>query len=310
MKECDRFEKTIRAYVSGDQLFEELQPMLEHCRSCVECRQILELHQDLTDLGAAIEVPDASEFEAVRERVLNEAARRGQGRRTRRWGWQLSAPFGLRPVAVGALALLVFAVGLVAGRHFSDSTAGEIDSLMADISNDAVSNRKLIDVENSPYTYSDVSFRRLDDDRVALAFDVSTHVELTEPMGSEVVKEVLVHSLLNPSNTGSRLKAISYAAELMDPKVKQALIFAMRRDGNLAVRLKAMSILSDQPADLEVESAVLAALRGDESVQMRLEALDYLASRSFDHDLLRRTVEEAETSDDAALLVRLAEYER
>ena len=43
---------------------------------------------------------------------------------------------------------------------------------------------------------------------------------------------------------------------------------------------------------------------------MRLQALDYLASRSFDHDLLRRTVEEAETSDDAALLVRLAEYER
>ena len=54
---------------------------------------------------------------------------------------------------------------------------------------------------------------------------------------------------------------------------------------------------------------MLDTLREDESVRMRLLALDYLASRSFDPEILRRTVEESATDADAALMVRLASYD-
>jgi hypothetical protein len=176
------------------------------------------------------------------------------------------------------------------------------------MSAEAASNRTLVDVEDSRFTYSNVTFRRLEEGRVSLDFDVTTHVRLVEPERSQLVQDVLVHALLNPTSTGTRLKAISYAAGAMEPKIEEALIFAMRRDENLAVRLKALSILKDAPPNEEIETALLETLREDPAVQMRLEALDCLADRQVDPDLLRRVVEEQPSEADAALLVRLASY--
>jgi len=90
--------------------------------------------------------------------------------------------------------------------------------------------------------------------------------------------------------------------------VKEALVFAVRRDESLAVRLKALSILKAAPPDAEIEAALLETLREDPAVQMRLEALDCLAGRQVDPELLRRVVQEQPSEDDAAVLVRLASY--
>ena len=56
-----------------------------------------------------------------------------------------------------------------------------------EINAEAVANRNLSDVEDSPYTYSNVSFRRLNGDQVALGFDVTRHMEVVEPAGSDLV---------------------------------------------------------------------------------------------------------------------------
>jgi hypothetical protein len=149
----------------------------------------------------------------------------------------------------------------------------------------------------------------MDRGRVALDFDVTTHVSVVEPERSELVKEVLVHSLMNRSHTGSRLKAISYAAAVLEPKVRDSLIIALHHDPNLAVRRRALEILGRRIADSSIESAVLQTLVEDESVQMRLEALDYLATDRSETDSIRRTIEQIEDDSYAALMVRLAEYE-
>ena len=187
---------------------------------------------------------------------------------------------------------------------------GMMNRLVSAIGNEAASNANLADVEDSRFTYSNVSFRPVNGNRVVLEFDLTTHVRTEEPLESELLREALVQTLLNPSGTGTRLKAISFAARTMEPKVRQALIFAMRNDDNLAVRQKALQILGAQPAHPEVDAAVLATLRDDESVRMRMEALDFLAARSVDHELLRRTILERESSSDEALMVQLADYRR
>jgi hypothetical protein len=309
VSECDRFERVIRSHISGENVAGEWSTLIEHCRDCPDCHRLLALHAELSDLGAEfVELEDAG-LDVVRARVMERVARGDAATAERRWlSWIPLAP-ALRPLAAGALALLVFVSGVLIGSGASWLEDSDSDPLLSGISADAASNRRLNDVENSPYTYSNVSFRRVDEDRVALSFDVTTHVQTVEPVRSELVKEVLVHSLLNPSHTGSRLKAISYAAEVMDPKVRDALLFAMRRDQNLAVRQKALEILGRVPADPAVEAAVLETLREDESVRMRLLALDFLASRSFDPEVLRRTVGESVADTDAALMVRLADYD-
>ena len=316
MSDCERHEAILQAYVAGDLSETELGPLIAHCRTCKECRRLLELHRDLVGLASRAPEPAEAELDALRTRVLNDVARReqaGSPRRARSW-LGLSGPF-VRAVAALAAAVLIFVIGAYAGRIGSgpghrNGAAGLSDRLVRAIDADAVSNVDLADVEDSRFTYSNVSFHPLDGGRVALDFDVTTHVRLVEEARSEVVRDVLVQSLVNPSTTGARLKAMSYAAGAMEPKVREALIFALHRDESLAVRLKALEILSDHVSEPEVENAVLATLRDDASVQMRLLALEYLAEHSVDRERLRRAIEETKRPGDEALKVRLAEYER
>jgi hypothetical protein len=308
MKDCERFERTIEAYVAGEPVADDLAPLVEHCRECPECRALMDLHREMADLGSRFEELEEPDFDALRARVLEQVARKrlkssGKGI----WASFLT-PFSMQPVTAAALMVAIFFVGIVAGQIHWDSAAAESSRLLNEINNEAATNRSLGDVADSPYTYSNVTFRRVGGGEVALGFDVTRHVDIVEPVESTLVKEVLVHSLLNPTNTGSRLKAVSFASDVMEPKVMQALVFAMHKDENLAVRLKALSILGAQPTHPDVDAAVLATLREDESVQMRMEALDYLAARSVDRELLRRTIRARDDVGDPALMVRLAEY--
>jgi hypothetical protein len=328
VSDCERFEPTIRAYVAGDLHDTELGPLLAHCRNCKDCRHLLELHRDLIGLASHAPEPNGADFDALHARVLGAVDRQDRTSRSERVesparaiAWYLPAGNFTRAAAALAAAVLLFVVGLSTGRFLSERSVtpgngsatngngGITSRLIKAMNADATSNRQLADVENSRFTYSNVSFRRLDGDRVGLDFDVTTHVQLVEPAQSEIVREILVHSLLNPSTTGTRLKAMSYAAGVMEPKVREALIYAMRRDENLAVRIKALTTLSDQLADPEVEAALLATLRDDEAVQMRLLALDYLAAQSVDGDRIREVIERSERPGDEALMVRLADYD-
>jgi hypothetical protein len=236
----------------------------------------------------------------------------GGGRDSR--GAGRGARLTLRPATAAAAAVLLFVTGFAAARLRFDGTAGRPgELLLREITSDAAANRSLVDVEDSPFIYSDVTLRTLPDGRVALDFDVTRHVNTIEAAGSPLAQDVLAQALLNPSHAGSRLKAIELAAGTMSPKVRDALVFALHHDDNLAVRLKALSILREQPgADPVIETAVLATLRHDESVQMRLEALDFLATLRLDPEAIRRVIDIEETDDPAAaaLLVRLGEYER
>jgi hypothetical protein len=100
------------------------------------------------------------------------------------------------------------------------------------------------------------------------------------------------------------------SAENLEPKLKEALVLAMRNDQSLAVRLEALSILSPRLTDPDVQTAVLATLRDDESVQMRLLALDALAAHSVDRRRLREAIREKERPGDEALMVRLAQFDK
>jgi hypothetical protein len=308
MKDCDRFERIIQTYIAGEPVADDLEPLVAHCKECSDCRALMAVHRDLAELGARFDELEEPDYHALRARVLEQVARsRMKGARSGLWA-SFFSPFSLQPVTAAALLVAIFFVGIVAGKmQWGPGSAGT-DRLLDSMNSEAVANRDLGDITDSPYAYSNVTFRRVNGDRVSLGFDVTRHVSVVEPVQSALVKEVLAQSLMNPANTGARLKAVSFAADVMDPKVMEALIFAMRNDENLAVRLRALSILNAQPAHPEVDAAVLATLRDDESVRMRMEALDYLEARSVDQELLRRTIQERENVGDPALMLRLADY--
>ena len=317
MSDCERFEPTLEAYVAGELPEAAIGPLLAHCRACEACRRLLELHRDLSRLAADAPGPDEADLEILRERVVRGIAAAGPAAVVGRAGPAHTVPWGIGSgripwIAIAlAASVLLFVAGLAAGRApWGNPEAALRNRLVAAIRSDAASNHELQDVEDSPFTYSNVSLRRAKGERVALDFDVTTHVQLGEPVKSAVVQDVLAQALLDPSSAGARLRAMELSAENLEPKLKEALLLAMRNDQSLAVRLEALSILSPRLTDPDVQTAVLATLRDDESVQMRLLALDALAAHSVDRRRLREAIREKERPGDEALMVRLAQFDK
>ena len=309
MNECTRFEAALEAHIAGETGLAQARELRAHSERCESCRDPLALHRELEELGEATAEPAEAAFSAMAERVLAQVG--GASRvllpraayRPRAWA-------GRAAIALAA-SVLFFVAGLFSGRALpgrgnGDAGVGVGPRLVAAMGAEAASNHDLADVENSRFTYSNVSLRSAGEGRVGLDFDVTTHVRLVEPVGSELAREVIVQAILDRSSTGARLRALSYAGTSLEPKVREALILSLRSDPSLAVRLKALELLSDHLAQPDVEAAVLATLRDDDSVQMRLLALDSLAAHRVDLDRIRDVIREGEHPSDNALLVRLA----
>lgn len=299
MSACARFETMIERLVALDLEPQDRAALFAHGKECDGCRRLLEIHGDLVAAGAQAPEPDEAELDFVQERIQRELRRR----RDRR---------PLRAAAMAAGLIFPFAAGLFLGRALPARPNGVppssrmIDALHAE----AASNRGLTDVEDSPFNYSNVTLRRVPGDRVAIDFDVTTHVVSVEPRTSPLVHDVLAQSLLNPSSVGERLKAMSFAAGELEPKLEQAMLFSLRRDESVAVRLAALTALVARLDDDDVRSALMAALRDDPSVQVRLAALESLVSHRVDHGRIREAIRERERPGDQALMVRLADLER
>ena len=292
MSDCARYESLIERYLASDLDPKGMSDLLAHAAGCEGCRRLLALHGELERAGSAVPEPDEADLERRQVRVLAGIQRRRALR-------------PLRAAAIAARLILPFGVGVLFGRALPQKTRW-MDALHAEAS----ANRGLSDVEDSPFNYSNVSYRRLGDDRVALDFDVTTHLTTVESKDSPLVREVLVQSLLNPATVGERLKAMSFAAGGLDPKLEKAVLFALRNDESLAVRLAALTILVGRLDDEEVRSALIATLRDDPSVQVRLAALESLASHRVDPKRIREAIRERPEPGNEALVVRLAELEK
>jgi hypothetical protein len=299
VSECARFDAMIERLVASDLSPQDRAALFAHAKECEGCRRLLEIHGELVAAGAQAPEPDEAELDFVQERIQREVRRR----RDRK---------PLRAAAIAAGLIFPFAAGLILGRALPARPDGQIPSsrLIDALHAEAAANRGLTDVEDSPFNYSNVSFRRVPGDRVALDFDVTTHLASVEPRRSPLVRDVLAQSLLNPSSVGERLKAMSFAAGELEPKLEQAVLFSLRRDESVAVRLAALTVLVSRLDDDDVRGAVMAAMRDDPSVQVRLAALESLASHRVDHGRIREAIRERERPGDQALMVRLTELER
>jgi hypothetical protein len=214
--------------------------------------------------------------------------------------------FLMKPeMAVAALTLIV---GFLLGRALPPDAQGSSLNIIKQINLTASENKQLIDVKNSDFRYSNAIIKEIDAENVSLSFDVKTHVNIVRPKTHPVVREVIAQSLLNPSNTGSELKAISFTENIIDRKIKEALIFSLHNAPMQAVRMKAMSSLIKYKADNDVQDAFIRVLKEEESVQMRLTAIDYLQDTNISPDVLWSAVEHSDNKIYSAVLLKAKKY--
>jgi hypothetical protein len=307
MKECKDYREMIQSYIAGEISPSDLDSLYHHCRTCPDCGQLWEVHSNLAAAGEELPDPPEDGLMAMRTNVLAEISRDERARDERagagrtRW-WDLGALLRARPVAALPMAAALVVVSIFAGR-WSASTPETGDSvILREISQQASRQAGLIDYWDTPLSYSNVDARPVEGGNLDLSFNVSRHVRFVTPMDSPVAREVLMHAILEPAAVGARMKAIALAPKVMDPNIREALIFTMHNDPNLAVRMEAMSVMSKSPYDTVIQKAFLATLREDQEVQMRLQALEYLAEKQVNMNTIRRTIEEPELESDTAVL--------
>lgn len=317
MKPCDRLAELaeiVERRLLGEATPAEEDALVEHCRSCAECRSLAAVAADLRDAGTALQ-PDGAGLAEVRRAVLRVARResgRAEGSARRAWqDWRDRLRGWTTSLSAAAAALLALAVSLAffAGWRSGRSAGGDHERVARAVERAALADTSAGDPLDSPFVYSNVRFAPEQDGRLHLGFDVSAHLELDRQAEDPLVAEVATQSLLaGGSPVGSRLRAIDVAARLPGRRVHQALLRVLQDDPSLAVRLRALTALARGPGDPADTPPLLQVLAAEPAIEIRLLVIDYLAERGVDRATLRRAVEPSTGANRSALLVRVARH--
>lgn len=307
MKECKKYEGLLKRLIANEIGDEDTKLLLEHVSQCQDCKAIYEMHGQL--LSSEIDLPEADteDYLKVRQSVIRSI----RGKKTAsdiKWYQYFSDQFlsiFSRPAFTISFSVIALLIGFFLYPLLQSSQGKSDFDLAQQLKFTAQQNTDLQQVENSPYIFSDVRFKNEDGDQVAIGFNVSTHLELIRHKDDPLVKEVLTQAVMNQTSLGNRLQAISYSEEIMDSKIKEALIFTMLNDNNLAVRVKAITSLAKYPSDSKIQDAFLKILKNDQQVQLRLMAIDYLTNNLSNEKNLEKIIKDLNQAKDAGIKYKL-----
>lgn len=305
MKQCKSWEKLIEKLIDGTITENESARLKAHLETCASCRELVQMHHAMENSVLNLPAVNEDEFFRMRQEVLGNIRKKHSA--VINWGllWQHIKLTLAHPAVGYVTAALLF--GILVFSRITDpgvSSAEAEDQLIHSINLAAAQNTSLTEVQNSPYTYRNLSLKDKADGRVQLSFDVSTHIVTEVEQNDPLLHEILAQSLVSNESVGNRLQAIKYSQNVLDAKILQALIYTMLNDQNPAVRLKAMDALMPVKNDQNVREAMLKALKDETMVQMRLLAIDYLTQDQTGRDLVREELKESDIPVNPALLIR------
>lgn len=270
MNSCKEIKPILEKYIVGDISKKEMTVLENHTKQCNSCREMMAIHTYILKEKLSFAELETLRFEKMHQNIFHEIKNKN-GVVIERIISYIRQLFP-RP----AIAVSFATVMLIAGTFIPGLLQDSEQVILGQIKQVAYTNKSFKDVENSPYIFENVKFKTLDGDRVALSFDLVTHLDIVRPTNDPIVKEALAQSLLTSQGIGGRLKAISLSKEVISPKIKETLIYTMLNDQNIAVRFKTMESLQPYKKDQDVQQAFLNVLQKEESVQMRMLAIEYL----------------------------------
>lgn len=315
MSDCRELEPLIDRVQADEASEEERERLLDHLDGCPACAELYAL---LTRMRAGAGVPEPTPHELVRMR-LGVWARIDATTVPRREPTPAWRPGMVRIAWSGLAAAAVFVLGLwLGGRLAPGPGTGDrivglgpgTDAPLRPVS--LVEELRRAAVEPAAgipgLVVSNLRAAEGAGGRVRLSFDAARRVDLELDRRDPLLSELLAQSLLGPTPVGTRLRAIDLAPSELAPRVRQALIAAMRGDENLGVRLAAQERLAAHPHDDEIGGAMLEVLEREPSVQMRLAAIDYLAASGVGAERLARAIDAGEPEGVPAVRVHAGAY--
>jgi len=310
MNRCHRYQDLIESCLADQITSADRADLDEHCTACAECAGQLTVHRNLLELGNEIPLPGQLELRDMREAVLAATGERKPADNNARSRAGFLADLGrlwrTHPLPAGLATAAVLVGAVLLGRGIPQDHSLERALMQQSNGWATVGAASLDEYLDSPFSFANVSVRHQEQERLALSFDVSRHVDMLVAQDSPLAREVLLQAILEPSSLGSRLRAMKVTPQLRDDRLKEALVATMLDDPDPAVRINALAVLAQYPYDQHSQDALIQTLRQDQDVQMRLTALDELARQNVGLETIRNAVGDDDPNGTMALLHQAA----
>ena len=301
MDRCKKYKDLIKSYLLNDLSDYDEKKLKEHITGCTECKKLYTLHQSLQSSLFKPVPPDSEKFTRMRNSVLRIIRAGKDHHKANRYIEFLA---GLKGYALKPAIVFAIVIGFLLGRAIPPDSK----NILQQMSTLADKHVKLIDIQNSPYSYSNISFKEIDKNSISLSFNVTTHIDIVRSKDDPLVKDVLTQALLKPQDVGSSLKTISYTETIIDQKFKDALIFSMHNAPILAVRLKALRGLLNYKYDEDLSQALFQVLKEEDSMQMRLLAIEYLIDNRIEPEKLKKLLSDLDTQKNIPVILKAKQY--
>ena len=150
---------------------------------------------------------------------------------------------------------------------------------------------------------------------VEFTFDAVKQITMKGKIDDPNIQKILAEALLNEKNPGARIRTVSELANqtgaALNPKIKQALITALKFDSNPAVRREALKALLEYPYDNEINDCLLYVLQHDDNSALRIAAINGLASaklsgRNINEETLKVLNQKVKNDDNEYVRIRAA----
>lgn len=218
-----------------------------------------------------------------------------------------------QPALTGAFSLVV---GLLAGYLFFSPGSSSSMNLIGDKNNSDV----------AATTISNVRF--INDSsgagEVAFTFDAIKQVTMKGKLSDPAVQRILAEALVNEKNPGTRIQTVNALANIstkqetlptgksnVNPKVKSALLTALKYDGNPAVRMEALKAMLNFPFDNDINETLLFVLQHDKNSGLRIAAINGLANaaqngETIDPETIKILNQKVKNDDNEYVRIRAA----
>jgi hypothetical protein len=148
---------------------------------------------------------------------------------------------------------------------------------------------------------------------VELTFDAARRFQLAGEMSDPDIQRFLAHALVNEQNAGTRLRAVntirSQTPMENDRFIQKALLAALKRDENPAVRQQALSALQKYTLDEEIRDTLVYVLMHDQNAKLRIEAINtlemaHMAGQPLEEEVLGALQQRLNTDENKYIRLR------
>jgi hypothetical protein len=291
---CDWVQQNICLYLYNELADDARHEVEQHIQRCQDCAAELAAQQEFQAEMNAVpaEEPSASFLASARMR-LQEALETTQ--QNRAWYHRLAfdPTAWLRQVRFSpALAAVLLIVGFGGGLGTMYRALGGFrPPPRTEIQGASIAGITSID-------------RQPNSDKVKINYERMVPDSVEGPVSDAQIKELLAFAAKNNNNNpGVRLDVVdALNSQPDDPRVREALTYALRYDSNPGVRLKVLDGLGSYvKQDIRVRNAVLEALLNDSNLGVRSGALLALEPVSADSSV-RMALQQLAKEDPSAYI--------